>query len=201
VSQARSSHAPELLHSAVHRRSAATREGVLERIFTSVFSGLVYPQIWEDPELDLRALQLEPGAKIVAIASGGCNILSYLVADPAEIVAVDLNQAHVALTKLKLAGARFLPSHGAFFRLFGEARDPANTATYERYLRGRLDGQARSYWEGRDYRGRKRITLFERDIYAHGLLGYFIASATLSPALMERTPRRVMHAGNLQSSD
>jgi S-adenosylmethionine-diacylglycerol 3-amino-3-carboxypropyl transferase len=74
VSQAQSSHAPELLHRAVHRRSARTREGLLERVFTSSSAGLVYPQIWEDPELDLRALQLEPGARMVAIASGGCNI-------------------------------------------------------------------------------------------------------------------------------
>ena len=104
MSQAQSSEAAILLHTAVHRASLRSQEGLLERLFTFVFGGLVYPQIWEDPELDLRALDLKPGARIVAIASGGCNVLSYLTADPGEIVAVDLNQAHVALTKLKLSG-------------------------------------------------------------------------------------------------
>jgi S-adenosylmethionine-diacylglycerol 3-amino-3-carboxypropyl transferase len=122
--------------------------------------------------------------------------LSYLIADPAEIVAVDLNQAHVALTKLKLAAAQFLPSHGAFYRFFGEAKDPANTAAYHRFLRSRL-GEVRSYWDGRDYRGRKRITLFERNIYAHGLLGYFIRVGHLVARAYGADPGRIISARTL----
>lgn len=197
MGEAQSSHALAYLHSAVHRGSAGSREGVLERIFTSVFSGLVYPQIWEDPEVDLRALELEPGAGIVAIASGGCNILSYLTADPREIVAVDLNHAHVALTKLKLSAVRFLPSYGAFYRFFGEADAPANVAAYDRFLRNRLDPQARLYWEGRDFRGRKRINLFERNLYAHGLLGYFIRISHLVARFYGVDPRRILTASTL----
>jgi S-adenosylmethionine-diacylglycerol 3-amino-3-carboxypropyl transferase len=45
--------------------------------FTLAFSGLIYPQIWEDPMADLDALSLEQGEHLAAIASGGCNILSY----------------------------------------------------------------------------------------------------------------------------
>ena len=29
--------------------SALSKEGLLERLFTFLFRGLVYPQIWEDP--------------------------------------------------------------------------------------------------------------------------------------------------------
>ena len=54
-------------------------------LFKSLFKGLVYPQIWEDPEIDLEALQITPESRVVAIASGGCNILSYLIANPAKI--------------------------------------------------------------------------------------------------------------------
>ena len=50
------------LQSAVHRRSAGSAEGILERIFTRLFTGLVYPQIWEDPVVDMRALELEPSS-------------------------------------------------------------------------------------------------------------------------------------------
>lgn len=40
---------------AVHRSAASTRSGMLERAFTFAFRGLVYPQIWEDPVVDMKA--------------------------------------------------------------------------------------------------------------------------------------------------
>jgi S-adenosylmethionine-diacylglycerol 3-amino-3-carboxypropyl transferase len=90
------------LAAAVHRNRMLSREGVLERIFTLAFRGLVYPQIWEDPAIDLEALQIRPTDHVLAIGSGGCNLLNYLVADPARISAIDLNGAHIALIRLKL---------------------------------------------------------------------------------------------------
>ena len=59
------------LTKAVRRNRAFFREGLLERMFERLFRGLVYTQIWEDPEIDLEALALGPGCHIVAIASGG----------------------------------------------------------------------------------------------------------------------------------
>ncbi|MHA4875082.1 hypothetical protein, partial [Enterococcus faecium] len=44
------------LRQAVHRHSPISRAGVSERVFTALFSGLVYPQIWEDPLIDLEAM-------------------------------------------------------------------------------------------------------------------------------------------------
>ena len=75
------------LKQAVRRHRALSREGLLERLFERLFRGLVYTQIWEDPEVDLEALALQPDSHIVAIASGGCNVLSYLTGDPARITA------------------------------------------------------------------------------------------------------------------
>ena len=43
------------LKTAVHRSNASLTEGMLERLFTFAFKGLVYPQIWEDPDVDMRA--------------------------------------------------------------------------------------------------------------------------------------------------
>ena len=108
LSNAHRSATAELLQQAVHRNSAFTIDGLRERVFTRAFEDLVYPQIWEDPAVDLEALELHPACHVVAIASAGCNVLSYLVGDPARITAVDLNSAHIALTKLKLAAARRL---------------------------------------------------------------------------------------------
>ena len=57
------------LAEAVHRYGAASRKGLEERFFTWAFSGLVYPQIWEDPVVDLEAMDLKPGQRVAAIAS------------------------------------------------------------------------------------------------------------------------------------
>lgn len=139
-----------------------------------LFSGLVYPQIWEDPVVDIAALELGPGKRMITIASGGCNVMSYLTADPKEILVVDLNAHHVALTKLKLAGARHFPNHALFYRFFGGASDRSNTAAYRRHLRGHLDPATRDYWDRRNLLARPRVDLFTRNIYRHGLLGRFI---------------------------
>ena len=88
------------LKRAVHHHPAHSGAGALERLFTFAFSGLVYPQIWEDPEVDMAAMELGPDHRIITIASGGCNVLSYLARRPKSIVAVDLNPAHIALTRL-----------------------------------------------------------------------------------------------------
>ena len=98
------------LKAAVHRAKPLTRAGVLERMFTFAFSKLVYPQIWEDPVVDMKALEIGPGHEVIAIASGGCNVLSYLTADPAGVTAVDLNGAHIALGKLKICALQNLPT-------------------------------------------------------------------------------------------
>jgi S-adenosylmethionine-diacylglycerol 3-amino-3-carboxypropyl transferase len=109
------------LGKAVHCYSAFSVPGLRERLFTLAFRGLVYPQIWEDPVIDMEALAIQPGDHVVAIASGGCNILSYLTASPARITALDLNHAHIALTQLKLTAAVKLPSYRHFANFFANA--------------------------------------------------------------------------------
>ena len=163
-----------LVKRAVHRNRAFSMEGALERIFSYAFQGLVYPQIWEDPVVDMAAMEIKPHHHIVTIASGGCNVLSYLTASPARITAVDLNQAHVALTRLKLAGLKSLPGWEEFYRFFGEADERQNLLDYGRYLRSEIDQETRKYWEGRSWTGRKRLNHFSSNIYRKGLLGRFI---------------------------
>ena len=163
-----------LVGRAVHRNRMLSLEGALERIFSLAFRGLVYPQIWEDPVVDMAAMEIKPHHHLVTIASGGCNVLSYLEASPARITAVDLNRSHVALTRLKLAGLVSLPGWQDFYRFFGEADDRQNTRDYRRYLRPVIDGDTRKYWEGRGWTGKKRVKNFQSNIYRKGLLGRFI---------------------------
>ncbi|WP_223999718.1 DUF3419 family protein [Aureimonas sp. SA4125] len=158
----------------MHRRGLWSREGFLERAFTTIFSGLVYPQIWEDPVVDLEALELGPDKRLITIASGGCNVMSYLTADPKEIIAVDLNAHHVALTRLKLAGARRFPNYATFFRFFGRADEAANIGAYRTFVQAALDPETAAYWDRRDLARRPRVRLFTQNIYRHGVLGRFI---------------------------
>ena len=186
-----------LLKKAVHRSRTLSTDGLLERLFTVLFSGLVYPQIWEDPEVDLAAMEIERGHHIVAIASGGCNILSYLLAEPARIAAVDLNRAHVALCRLKLAGLNALPSWEDYYRFFGAADEVGNARIYRALLRPHLDAETRRYWDGRTPLGRRRITCFERNIYTNGLLGRLIGAGHALAGLYGKDVTEILRSRSL----
>jgi S-adenosylmethionine-diacylglycerol 3-amino-3-carboxypropyl transferase len=188
------------LKDAVRRNRAFSREGLLERLFERLFRGLVYTQIWEDPEIDLEALALEPDCHVVAIASGGCNVLSYLTANPVHITAVDLSRAHVALNRLKLVAATRLPSWQAFYGFFGTADDPANVAAYHRLIAPHRDPQSRAYWDARglQHLGRRRISIFARNAYRHGVLGRFIGIAHAAARVYGVDLRDLLSARSLE---
>ncbi|MDB5566662.1 MAG: S-adenosylmethionine:diacylglycerol 3-amino-3-carboxypropyl transferase [Tardiphaga sp.] len=160
-------------------RNSRTRDEatIWDRLFAFWFRRLVYTQIWEDPEADLAALQLPTGSTIVTISSGGCNALSYLAAKPAQVYAIDLNEAHLSLLKLKLAGLRALPDYATFWKFFGEGNSMANADLYRNRLRPMLDASARGYWDERDVRGRPRYGYFTDGFFRHGALGRFIGFA------------------------
>ncbi len=190
--------AKTILKRAVTQNSAFSRAGFSERLFAWLFKGLVYPQIWEDPEVDMAALAIEPGHRIVTIASGGCNAMSYLTADPARVEAVDLNQAHVAFNRLKLAAVKNLPDYDAFYRFYGKADDKTNLVAYKRFIRPHLDQESRAYWEKRKWNGRQRISIFWRDLYRHGLLGVFIGMGHNVARLYGIDPRDILKARTME---
>ncbi|SEO33515.1 S-adenosylmethionine-diacylglycerol 3-amino-3-carboxypropyl transferase [Rhodospirillales bacterium URHD0017] len=188
------------LKHAVRRHRALSREGLLERLFERLFRGLVYTQIWEDPEIDLEALALDGNCHVVAIASGGCNVLSYLTADPAHITAVDLSLAHVALNRLKLTAACRLPTWQAFYRFFGAADDAANIEAYDRLIAPHLDAESRAYWQRRNLHqgGRRRISIFARNAYRHGVLGRFIGVSHVAARLYGVDLRQLLTAQSIE---
>ncbi|MGD9670089.1 MAG: DUF3419 family protein [Hyphomicrobiaceae bacterium] len=186
-----------LVGSAVHRHSPISRAGISERIFTNAFAGLVYPQIWEDPIVDIDAMSLAPGHHVVAIASGGCNILSYLTAAPVQITGVDLNTAHVALNRLKHAAIRHL-HYADFHSLFANAACARNAVIFDRKLSHALDPQTRRYWTARDWRGRRRIDAFVRGFYRTGLLGRFIATGHRLARMLGGNPAAITGARSLE---
>lgn len=186
-----------LVRSAALQASARSRRGILERVFARLFEGLVYVQIWEDPEVDMAALALGPGSRIVTIASGGCNVMSYLVADPMRIQAVDLNPTHLALLELKLAAARHLPHYEAFRSFFADADRAENLRLYRRFVAPHLGPRVRAYWDGRDLAGRRRIGMLARNLYTHGLLGRTIQIGHMVCRLHGKRPQRLLEARDL----
>jgi S-adenosylmethionine-diacylglycerol 3-amino-3-carboxypropyl transferase len=169
----------QLIADAVRNSRGHDEATVWDRLFAFWFRRLVYTQIWEDPEADLAALQLPLGSTIVTISSGGCNALSYLTAKPAQVYAIDLNEAHLSLLKLKLAGLRAFSRYADFWRFFGEGASPSNSELYHRRLRPVLDADARAYWDKRNLIGRPRHAYFTDGFYRHGMLGRFIGLAHL----------------------
>ena len=188
----------DLLSEAVHQNRALSFAGILERTFTFAFRSMVYPQIWEDPRADMEALEITPQTRIMTIASGGCNVMSYLTANPARIYAIDLNETHIALLKLKIAAAQHLPNHATFFRFFGAANDRRNVALYNDLIAPHLDERSRAYWEGRELSGRRRISRFARNFYRFGLLGRFIAAGHLAGRVFGANPKRLLDAGSIE---
>jgi S-adenosylmethionine-diacylglycerol 3-amino-3-carboxypropyl transferase len=182
---------------AVVREKAPHKQKLLDRVFAFAFRGLVYAQIWEDPVVDMEALDIQPGNRIATIASGGCNVLSYLTADPGEIIAVDLNTAHVALNKLKLCAMKNLPDYQHFRRFFADADTRTNIRTYKAHVRPHLDDVSRLYWEGRDLIGRRRINGFAMGVYKRGLLGNFIGLAHIVAKAHKVDPRALLAANSI----
>jgi S-adenosylmethionine-diacylglycerol 3-amino-3-carboxypropyl transferase len=138
---------------------------VVERV---AFHGLVFNQSWEDPVLDIEALQIESDRDtVLTITSGGCNSLNLLCLRPRKLICVDTNPAQTYLLELKLAGIRYLEHH-QFFALFGtpaESHDPV--ALYQRVLRQRLRDGARDYWD-------RNTRILEHGVLTQGKLGFFL---------------------------
>jgi S-adenosylmethionine-diacylglycerol 3-amino-3-carboxypropyl transferase len=106
---------------------------------------LMFTQSWEDPACDLAALRPQAGEQILAITSGCDNVLGFLLTDPAQVIAIDLNPTQGYLLELKQAAFRRL-SHSEMLDLLG-IRPSANRHTLFNRLRADLTVPARAFWD------------------------------------------------------
>lgn len=187
------------LQSAVQFEKAASKQGFLQKMFAVWFDAFVYNQIWEDPRVDLQALKLDKNSRIITISSGGCNALNYLVADPAQVTAVDLNRHHIFLLRLKLAALEYLPSYEDFFAFFGFGKHAKNLANYRKFIAPKLDAETKKFWESNGVLGKilhgKRINYFKKDgLYEHSRNGYFLRFFHKFSRLLGCKPDEVLKA-------
>ncbi|MGE3295144.1 MAG: DUF3419 family protein, partial [Geminicoccaceae bacterium] len=80
---------------------------------------------------------------------------------------------------------------------FAEADTRDNLRLYERFVEPRLEPVVRDYWNGRDLAGRRRISMFRRNLYKHGLLGRTIQLGHLVCRLHGKRPQRLLDARDL----
>jgi S-adenosylmethionine-diacylglycerol 3-amino-3-carboxypropyl transferase len=106
-----------------------------------------YAMCWEDADVMLDALDVQPGDVCLSIASGGENSLSLLTRRPAKVIAVDLSPAQLACLELKCAAFRRL-EHGEMLELLG-ARPSRRRNTLYHKLRPELAPAARRFWDDR----------------------------------------------------
>ena len=126
------------------------------------FQAIRYAQVWEDADILLDALNIQPGDTCVSIASAGDNALAMLAKSPKKVYALDLNPAQLACLELRVAAYRVL-EHRELLELMGsrpsessnlsqiphDARDRSLSRRQALYWRCRelLSPTARSFWD------------------------------------------------------
>ncbi len=113
---------------------------------SGVFSDILYAQCWEDPEIDRQAFRIRPDDVIFSITSGGCNVLAFLVDNPAKIVALDLNPCQNHVLELKMAAFKTL-QYDSLLEFLGILPSDQRIITYHKILRGVLNSESRDYWD------------------------------------------------------
>ncbi|MFZ2959514.1 MAG: DUF3419 family protein [Candidatus Ozemobacteraceae bacterium] len=114
---------------------------------------IVYSNVWEDPELNRRSLQVKPGDSVISITSGGCNSLCLLLEDPSRVVSIDFNPAQIYLLEYKkgaiieLEYQDFLHALGVEF--YGKPLRKPKEERFELYQRFRkhLSPAAQAFWD------------------------------------------------------
>lgn len=109
------------------------------------FSQIRYAQCWEDADILLEALAIQPGDTCLAIASAGDNVLAMLTQKPGRAIAVDLNPAQLACLELRVAAYREL-EHPELLALIGSTTGADRQALYQR-CRALLSADVRHFWD------------------------------------------------------
>jgi S-adenosylmethionine-diacylglycerol 3-amino-3-carboxypropyl transferase len=111
------------------------------------FSPIRYGQCWEDADILLAALDIQPGHTCVSIASAGDNVLAMVSKRPRRVIAVDLSPAQIACLELRVAAYRTL-SHCELLELVGSLPSQRRLWLYQR-CRPQLAPAARAFWDAR----------------------------------------------------
>jgi S-adenosylmethionine-diacylglycerol 3-amino-3-carboxypropyl transferase len=109
------------------------------------FTGVRYAQCWEDADILLEALDVQPGDVCLSIASAGDNALALLTRQPSHVIALDLSAAQLACVELRVAAYRTL-EHPELLELIGSTPSRRRRELFGR-CRPLLGDAARAFWD------------------------------------------------------
>src|SRR5205809_6227752 len=95
------------------------------------FSQIRYAQCWEDADILLEALDIQPGDVCLSIASAGDNALAMLSRAPSRVIALDLSPAQLACVEIRVAAFREL-THAELLELIGSMPSNRREDLYRR---------------------------------------------------------------------
>ncbi|MEX1117483.1 MAG: DUF3419 family protein [Terrimicrobiaceae bacterium] len=111
------------------------------------FTILRYAQVWEDADILLEALDIQPDDECLSIASAGDNALAMLAKGPKRVIALDLNPSQLACLELRVAAFRRLEHH-EILELVGSVASDRQQKLFEA-LRMDLSPETRKFWDTR----------------------------------------------------
>jgi S-adenosylmethionine:diacylglycerol 3-amino-3-carboxypropyl transferase len=109
------------------------------------FSSIRYAQCWEDADILVEGLAIQPGDVCLSIASAGDNSLALLTRSPDRVIALDLSPAQLACLELRVAAYREL-THPELLELIGSTQSDQRSALYHR-CRSLLSAAVRDFWD------------------------------------------------------
>src|SRR5712691_10658378 len=96
----------------------------------AAFTQIRYAQCWEDADVLLAGLAIQPGDVCLSIASAGDNTLSLLTRNPGRVIALDVSTAQLACLELRVATYRVL-DHGELLELLGSRPSQRRLTLYQ----------------------------------------------------------------------
>ncbi len=109
------------------------------------FSIVRYAQVWEDADILLAGLDIQPNENCLSIASAGDNTLALLIKNPAKVVALDLNPVQLFCLELRVAAYRTL-THLELLQLMGSRPSKERIQLYQK-CRSLLKEDCRAFWD------------------------------------------------------
>ena len=122
---------------------------------SKVFNDVLYSQCWEDPQIDREAFNIQKEDVVFSITSGGCNLLSFLIDNPEEVIALDLNPHQNYLLELKIAAFKFL-SYENMLEFIGLRKSRKRLAYYDS-IKYSISVKARIFWDTKTSKIKKGI--------------------------------------------
>jgi len=109
------------------------------------FSTVRYAQVWEDADIVLAGLDIQPGDVCLSIASAGDNALALLTKNPSRVIALDLSPAQLSCLELRVAAYKTL-THTELLELVGSRPSTRRVELFDR-CRPAIGAASCAFWD------------------------------------------------------